>query len=180
MNKKRGGSNVKDMTNERKGVLTVLKRNGSKRKLAVWQCQCDCGNIVDCLGSDLRNGKTRSCGCRLGSTSKTNWQGYKDLSKTYWRTIGQNAKQRNIEIDITIEYAYELYIQQNKKCSLSGADISLDLDHHTASLDRIDNNKGYIKGNVQWLHKDINKLKNTFSEEKLLSLVKDIYEYRFK
>jgi hypothetical protein len=39
----------------------------------------------------------------------------------------------------------------------------------TASLDRIDSSKGYIEGNLQWVHKNINMLKgnmldNTFIE----------------
>lgn len=29
----------------------------------------------------------------------------------------------------------------------------------TASLDRIDSRHGYIPGNIQWLHKDINVMK---------------------
>ena len=29
----------------------------------------------------------------------------------------------------------------------------------TASLDRIDSSKGYIQGNIQWVHKRINQMK---------------------
>lgn len=28
-----------------------------------WECKCDCGNVVYVLGSSLRNGNTKSCGC---------------------------------------------------------------------------------------------------------------------
>ena len=35
-------------------------------------------------------------------------------------------------------------------------------------IDRIDNNLGYIIGNIQWVHKDINNLKGTFNENLLL------------
>jgi hypothetical protein len=34
----------------------------------------------------------------------------------------------------------------------------------TASLDRIDSLVGYIKGNVQWVHKDVNVSKMDFDE----------------
>lgn len=34
----------------------------------------------------------------------------------------------------------------------------------TASIDRIDNSKGYVEGNVQWVHKEINKMKFTKSD----------------
>ena len=33
----------------------------------------------------------------------------------------------------------------------------------TASLDRVDNKLGYIKGNVHWVYKDINFMKQGFS-----------------
>lgn len=40
----------------------------------------------------------------------------------------------------------------------------------TASLDRIDSNKGYIKGNVQWVHKKINQMKWLFSKNEFIEL----------
>jgi hypothetical protein len=34
----------------------------------------------------------------------------------------------------------------------------------TASLDRIDSSKGYIEGNLQWVHKDVNIMKMDLSQ----------------
>jgi hypothetical protein len=39
--------------------LTVLKLIGN----GIWQCQCECGNIAEVRGNDLRTGNTKSCGC---------------------------------------------------------------------------------------------------------------------
>ena len=38
-----------------------------------------------------------------------------------------------------------------------------------ASVDRIDNSLGYIKGNIQWLHKDINLIKNDFKNGEVIN-----------
>ena len=38
----------------------------------------------------------------------------------------------------------------------------------TASLDRIDSTKSYNVGNVQWVHKDINFMKGSLSENKFI------------
>ena len=44
----------------------------------------------------------------------------------------------------------------------------------TASLDRIDSSKGYVKGNVQWVHKDINKMKTDFEQSIFIKLCKSV------
>lgn len=56
---------VKDMTGQRFGKLTVIRRyeeNTSDRK-ARWVCKCDCGNESIHIGKDLRSNKVKSCGC---------------------------------------------------------------------------------------------------------------------
>lgn len=53
-----------DETGNRYGSLTVLYRAPSEKgKPAKWHCICDCGNEKDILGTMLRNGTTKSCGC---------------------------------------------------------------------------------------------------------------------
>lgn len=56
---------VKDLTGQRFGRLTVIKRCGStntKHKAALWLCKCDCGNEVKRTGSHLQANYTNSCG----------------------------------------------------------------------------------------------------------------------
>lgn len=53
-----------DLTGQKFGRLTVLDFYGSdKRRESIWRCQCECGNITNVLGSNLRKGYTKSCGC---------------------------------------------------------------------------------------------------------------------
>ena len=40
------------------------------------------------------------------------------------------------------------------------------------SLDRIDSLKGYAIDNVQWVHKDINKMKNIHSQPAFINICK--------
>ena len=58
---------VIDITNQRFNKLLVIKRDFEKNinHKAYWICKCDCGNIVSVRGQDLRQGKTKSCGCLL-------------------------------------------------------------------------------------------------------------------
>lgn len=60
--------NVIDLTNQHFGKLTVIKRDGSDaRGEARWLCECECGNQISVLGSNLRSGHTQSCGCERRS-----------------------------------------------------------------------------------------------------------------
>ena len=52
-----------DMINRRFGKLVVLEEVGKEYNGYIYKCKCDCGNEKIILGSSLRNGNTRSCGC---------------------------------------------------------------------------------------------------------------------
>ena len=53
-----------DETGNKYGSLTVLyKAETEKGKPIKWHCLCECGNEKDVLGTMLRNGNTKSCGC---------------------------------------------------------------------------------------------------------------------
>jgi hypothetical protein len=48
----------------------------------------------------------------------------------------------------------------------------------TASLDRIDSTKGYIEGNLQWVHRDINKLKKNLPDDRFVEICRAVASYR--
>lgn len=59
----KGKLSMNDFTGMKVGRLQVIERNGSRNNMAVWKCKCDCGNIVNVMGRDLKRGHTKSCGC---------------------------------------------------------------------------------------------------------------------
>lgn len=52
-----------DLTGKRFGRLLVLEEAYTKNKRIYWKCLCDCGTICYVCGVELREGKTKSCGC---------------------------------------------------------------------------------------------------------------------
>jgi hypothetical protein len=58
------GTRLIDETGRRFERLTVLRRGQDSRDRKVrWVCRCDCGNVCEVTGKNLRVGHTRSCGC---------------------------------------------------------------------------------------------------------------------
>lgn len=57
---------IKDETGHVYGLLTVLYDSGEREaanQCVRWVCQCKCGNRHVVAGFNLRQGRTRSCGC---------------------------------------------------------------------------------------------------------------------
>lgn len=53
-----------DLTGQTFGRLTVRCYVGTdKHQKRVWNCACSCGNLTDVTTTQLRLGKTQSCGC---------------------------------------------------------------------------------------------------------------------
>jgi hypothetical protein len=128
---------------------------------------CSCGYKTDINKHDLLK-KDSHMSCKSCSLFK----GVGDLTGAYITEIKNRAKKRGFDFSITTEYLWNLLIQQKFKCALTGLDITVNKNwrkqYFTASLDRIDSTKGYIIGNVQWVHKTINRLKSNFPEHELI------------
>lgn len=52
-----------ELLNKRFYRLKVIKKEPSLKGFVLWQCLCDCGNIITVRGVNLVNNNTKSCGC---------------------------------------------------------------------------------------------------------------------
>lgn len=53
----------KDLTGNRYGLLTVIKRGQGKNNQMTWICECECGQEIEVTTNHLTTGNTQSCGC---------------------------------------------------------------------------------------------------------------------
>jgi hypothetical protein len=98
------------------------------------------------------------------------WTGCGDISGKRWASIKSMARLRGIDFSMEIQEAWQIFVNQDSKCTLSGSQIWFDDDGSgTASLDRIDNTVGYVRGNVQWVHKKINEMKFDLTVSEFIS-----------
>ena len=88
----------------------------------------------------------------------------------------RHCKQRQKgAVNLTIDYLYSLYKEQEGKCALSG--VAFELEKHSLlvpSLDKIIPKKGYVKGNVQWLAWAVNRAKGEMSQAMFIDMCKKV------
>lgn len=189
---------ARDLTNVRFGNLVGIRQDGKNNSgQFFWLLKCDCGNEHRCLGTSLIRGDTTRC----VKCTKKRWLDQNhlratsvgDLTSAWWsthvvkRANGHNTssflkgKKKIYKLTVTMEQAWELFEKQNRKCALSGLPLNFPKDRNphggTASLDRIDSNGNYTLDNVQWVHKDINRLKNSFDQDYFINLCKLVSNY---
>jgi hypothetical protein len=163
---------------------TPLKYKMKKSQGMYCKWKCDCGNIIVYLASEVVKGRKKSCECYFYRRKEqhSNWHGYEGISGQYWGNIKNNANVRKLKFEISIEDIWEIYIKQNKKCSITGIDLIFsshsDKSDGNASLDRIDSNVGYIKNNLQWVHKTINYIKRDLSDDEFIDWCKKVNDYQ--
>lgn len=173
-----------DLSGQKFNRLKVLYPVSSTRSgMPRWACLCDCGNLCDAATKHLLSGKWKSCGCLkkdICGPKHPQWGGVGELSGDAWSNIVTHSLQRT-EVSITIDkqYAWDLFLKQNRKCALSEVPLTFGTRggyKRTASLDRIDSSLGYDEGDVQWVHKDVNKMKNIFEQNYFIQMCKNIAE----
>lgn len=121
--------------------------------------------------------------CKYCSNKSNHPQGeYKGIRVSFFNKYKLSANNRGIVYDIDLEYVAWLAEFQNYKCFYSGLDLKFNGDFKdiTASIDRIDSSFGYIENNVCWVHKDINMMKQQFSEERFIELCKLVSDNKNK
>ncbi|MFA5135249.1 MAG: hypothetical protein WC505_05725 [Patescibacteria group bacterium] len=134
-------------------------------------CECACGEMcTKSYGSIIQSTRssTLSCGCsmyqRQAGADSYLWKGCGEISARAWRGYTTNAKTRNIQVDLSLQEAWDIFVIQNRICPLSGEKLQFsDRTNHgteiTASLDRKNSALGYTKENSWWVHKKVNEMK---------------------
>ena len=87
----------------------------------------------------------------------------------------KNAKAKGFEFGLTTDYLTELWNKQDGKCALSGADMGfIGTGWSAASIDRIDPDRGYMPGNVQWTCWRINDAKANMQNSDFVAMCRAV------
>ena len=152
-----------------------------KRVDGRWCKDCpSCGKEQDYLRKNyaeasLREGKE----CKSCSNKRTEncHRGYVGNIRISWfEKFKISAGLRGIFFDLKPEQVDDMLIEQDFCCALSGFPIGFSEigQIHTISIDRIDSSFGYTIDNIQLLHKDVNMMKQSYSQERFIEICKAV------
>jgi len=145
-----------NLAGERYGKLVALKytRSNPKNNMSYYLCKCDCGNESEVAHGSLRSGTTQSCGCltqRKGPDNPRFLHGMKG-TKAYksWCKIKERCYNTN-DPDYYNYGAMGVKLQDSFKNDFLAflAEVG-EPPSKDSSIDRIDNNLGYVAGNMRW------------------------------
>lgn len=142
-----------------------------------------------CFKDGVLKYRSRCKACVLEKSKENHPNVYKNKAKirgssarNYIVNILHHASQRKKgEYNLDLPFLMELYEKQNGNCAISGRKMTYITGKGriatNISLDRIDNTKGYIKGNVHLVCLCVNVMKSTMTTEELLFWCSDILEF---
>jgi hypothetical protein len=176
---------IGDVVGKWEVIDNTIIRNSYGNNFLLVRC-ISCKNTERTIAiSKLLSKKINACkNCTVTKTNHYKWKGVGNMSQSVLKNLQNNSRKKDREVSVSLEYLWDLYIKQNKKCALTGIFLGDYVSHYRingelplASVDRIDSSKGYIEGNVQWVHKDINALKSDFPLDRFLELCKLVADY---
>lgn len=154
------------------GRLTVIENKGKDvHRNTLWLCHCECGNDIVVRGSDLRSGKTKSCGCLQKEIACKTISNY-NSSNNYIPPSVYNVKHNmsherlyNIWIGIKTRCFnsnhdnYKYYGERGiTMCDIWAHDFTAFMEWACANgyndlltIDRIDPDENYCPDNCRWV-----------------------------
>lgn len=118
--------------------------------------------------------------CSNKKTENCNRGWYRNIRISWFNKFKTCAETRGIFWNLSIDDVADIMENQNYKCNLTGLGIEFPKSGHPqkspASIDRIDSKVGYIKDNIQLVVKDINMMKQGYSQEHFIELCRYVTE----
>lgn len=179
-----------DLSNQKFGRVTILRELSREKYGIRWEFKCECGNIGTAIGTELRRGNVRSCGCLVIDTIRNTNRKGKGHSG-FRRLLAQyryRAKKDEILFELTEEEFRDLTQQKCHYCGSAPSQVSINSGIFTEEgkiystyiyngIDRKSPKLGYIKSNCVACCGECNYRKLDWEYEEFKSWVNKVYFY---
>lgn len=106
---------------------------------------------------------------------QTIWQ-EKNMLRYRLLVAKDRSKKKKIEFNISEDFLYKLWENQNGLCYYSNIELSLKVkDLHSVSIDRKNSKIGYVEDNVVLCSSIINSMKNNLEIEEFKKIIEILY-----
>lgn len=174
----------KDLTGQHFGRLKVVSENEKRYSngLILWDCICDCGNTKIVNGASLRKGLSKSCGCLMLEAVRL--PEYEASFNKLYSSYVRGAKTRGHYFAITKDDFRNITSQNCFYCGNhpmsesknNGKRSKFYGNYKYNGIDRVDNDKGYIKENCVSSCFVCNQMKLTMGQTEFIAQCKRISE----
>lgn len=178
--------NINELIGKRYGSRVITASAGKIDNSYAVEVKCDCGDISAVPISRLLYDRQTGCvAChnknQIGPNNRA-WRGGLYVSMTAFNKWKKSAAKRRLLWDLSIECLDSVIEAQDFKCLFTGDNLEINHGYRNngggnASLDRIDNDLGYIPGNVQFVTKDINFAKQRLSVSEFIELCQKVVDH---
>jgi hypothetical protein len=118
----------------------------------------------------------KSCSNKKTDNCHRGW--HRGIRISWYNKFKTGAETRGLEWSLTPDDVADLMEFQNSKCALTGWSIEFpergSPQKAPASLDRIDSKRGYTKDNTQLLTRQVNMMKQQYSQEEFIAVCKAV------
>jgi hypothetical protein len=153
-----------NLVGKKYGKWLVIKFIKKVKSNYFWLCRCECGNERIISEYQFRYGKSKSCGCTREQVNGLlpGEAGFNQLLLSYKKS----ARKRNLEFNLSSEEFKDLV---SKNCYYCNSEPSNKIKNQSKystftfnGIDRVDNLKGYFKGNCVPCCKMCNQMKHSY------------------
>jgi hypothetical protein len=175
-----------DLTGQKIGRLTALRRTRGADGRTRYEVICECGSTLEVSPWAWKKGRVKSCGCLR--THNPLYEARPHLPdgiavrNVVIRRYKTNAKQRGLSFALTAEQMANLFASPCHYCGAPPGTTTTVKGRQGSftytGIDRLDNAEGYIPENVVPCCQECNYRKGAQSYEDFLGWVERVYQHR--
>lgn len=185
-----------DMIGLKYNRLTVLSKSDKPHTKgdtsSLWNCICECGNLVIASRRTLLAGRSKSCGClRLElnrkQAKKNRRPGIESPLNRLFKRYEWNANDRNFKFDLNIDEFYYIITLNCYYCNTAPSQITKTIRGNDAEniliyngVDRQNSNEGYNVNNCVACCGICNTMKMDLSLKEFYEQINKIYNHKLK